>query len=113
MRRRHADAVRCTAAAVETAATLLTSCEVPVAGAATGRGGEALSAPRHGFPRRLAADQRAALASPRRDQGWTVFNPPTGGGRYFIYRPPWVAVGHSILNRWSRLSEGDPIQTGR
>jgi len=31
-----------------TAATLLPSCEVPVAGAATGRGGEALSAPRHG-----------------------------------------------------------------
>ena len=64
-----------------TAATLLPSCEVPVAGAATGRGGEALSAPRHGFPRRLAADQRAALASPRRDQGWTVIHlPSTLGG---------------------------------
>ena len=63
------------------AATLLTSCEVPVAGAATGRGGEALSAPRPGFPRRLAADQWAALASPHRDQGWTVIHlPSTLGG---------------------------------
>ena len=74
-----------------TAATLLPSCEVPVAGAATGRGGEALSAPRHGFPLRLAAGQRAAaaLASPRprldggppTDRGWTVFHlPSTLGG---------------------------------
>jgi hypothetical protein len=98
-----------------TAATLLPSCEVPVAGAATGRGGEALSAPRHGFPLRLAAGQRAAaaLASPRRDQGWTVVHPPTGGGRYFIYRPPWVAVSRSILNRWMRLiSKGHPSTDG-
>jgi len=98
-----------------TAATLLPSCEVPVAGAATGRGGEALSAPRHGFPLRLAAGQRAAaaLASPRRDQGWTVVHPPTGGGRYFIYRPPWVAVSRSIFNRWMRLiSKGHPSTNG-
>ena len=98
-----------------TAATLLPSCEVPVAGAATGRGGEALSAPRHGFPLRLAAGQRAAaaLASPRRDQGWTVVHPPTGGGRYFIYRPPWVAVSRSIFNRWLRLiSKGHPSTNG-
>ena len=98
-----------------TAATLLPSCEVPVAGAATGRGGEALSAPRHGFPLRLAAGQRAAaaLASPRRDQGWTVVHPPTGGGRYFIYRPPRVAVSRSIFNRWMRLiSKGHPSTNG-
>ena len=98
-----------------TAATLLPSCEVPVAGAATGRGGEALSAPRHGFPLRLAAGQRAAaaLASPRRDQGWTVVHPPTGGGRYFIYRPPWVAVSRSIFNRWMRLiGKGHPSTNG-
>jgi len=37
-----------------------------------------LSAPRHGFPRRLEGGQRAALASPRRDQGWTGSHPPTG-----------------------------------
>jgi len=71
-----------------------------------------LSAPRHGFPRRLEGGQRAALASPRRDQGWTGSH-HRPGGRYFIYRPPWVAVSRSILNRWPRLSEGDPVQTGR
>ena len=39
-------------------------------------------------PRRWLADG-AGLASPRRrDQGWTVFHPPTRGGRYFIYLPP-------------------------
>jgi len=75
------------------AATLLTSCEVPVTCAATGWGGETLSAPRHGFPRRLGASQvaggrswprLAATARPRvdsvssTDPGWTVFHlPPT------------------------------------
>ena len=39
-------------------------------------------------PRRWLADG-AGLASPRRrDQEWTVFHPPTRGGRYFIYLPP-------------------------
>jgi len=49
------------------------------------------SAPRRlgaSAPRRWLADG-AGLASPRRrDQGWTVFHPPTRGGRYFIYLPP-------------------------
>ena len=55
----------------------------------------------------------ARLASPRRDQGWTVVHPPTGGGRYFIYRPPWVAVSRLIFNRWMRLiSKGHPSTNG-
>jgi len=62
------------------AATLLTSCEVPVTCAATGWGGETLSAPRHGFPRRLAGGWRTELASPRRDGA-------TKGGQCFIHRP--------------------------
>ena len=33
------------------------------------------------------------------DQGWTVAKLPSGGGRYFIYRPPWAAVDRPILYR--------------
>jgi hypothetical protein len=64
------------------AATLLTSCEVPVTCAATGWGGETLGSPPWlpSAPRRWLADG-AGLASPRRrDQG----------GQCFIHRPGWM-----------------------
>ena len=44
-------------------------------------------------PRRLAACQGAELASPRRDQSWTVFHPPTGvDGISFTVHPGWLGV---------------------
>jgi hypothetical protein len=44
-------------------------------------------------PRRLAACQGAELASPRRDQSWTVFHPPTGvDGISFTVHPGWLEV---------------------
>ena len=77
--------------------------------------GEALGLPAMAF---LAASASrslpgggAGLASPRPKLDGV--SSPDRGGRYFIYRPPWVAGSRWIVNRWSRLSKGDPAQTGR
>jgi len=80
-----------------TAATLLPSCDVPVAGAATGRCGGRLSAPRHGFPCRLGVSQLA------RGRSWPRLA-ATKAGRCFIPRPGWT-VFHlpSTLGGWESL----------
>ena len=75
-----------------------------------------LSSPLHGFPRRLEAGRQAALASPRHGGtargGRCLARPRTGGGRYFIYRPPRVPVGRSISIQRLRLSKGGRVQAG-
>ena len=76
-----------------------------------------LSSPLHGFPRRLEAGRQAALASPRHGGtargGRCLARPRTGGGRYFIYRPPRVPVSRSISIQRTRLSKGGRVQAGR
>ena len=73
------------------------SCDVPVAGAATGRCGGRLSAPRHGFPCRLGVSQLA------RGRSWPRLA-ATKAGRCFIPRPGWT-VFHlpSTLGGWDPL----------
>jgi len=59
----------------------------------------------------LAGGRQAAPASPRRGGtarvGRCLVPPQTGGGRYFIYRPPRVPVSRSIFIQRPRLSKGN------
>jgi len=82
-----------------TAATLLPSCDVPVAGAATGRCGGRLSAPRHGFPCRLGVSQLA------RGRSWPRLA-ATKAGRCFIPRPGWT-----VFHLPSTLGGCDPFDS--
>ena len=59
----------------------------------------------------LSGGRQAAPASPRRGGtarvGRCLVPPQTGGGRYFIYRPPRVPVSRSIFIQRPRLSKGN------
>ena len=93
-----------------TAATLLPSCDVPVAGAATGRCGGRLSAPRHGFPCRLGVSQLA------RGRSWPRLA-ATKAGRCFIHRPGLDGISFTVHHgccepfdskRIAEIKQGDP-----
>ena len=56
--------------------------------------------------RRLSGEPRRR---PRNDPGRTVIEIPSGGGRYFKYRPPLVPISCWIGFLWSR--SGDDLVT--